>query len=94
MISIEVNKKSATSKSSMRPTDLKGLPYGDVYVMRGVCEPNPTYFLCTGHCSDPIMFWFDNEDGDYKIACSDLDGYAEHIYVEKVDAKITMKMKV
>jgi hypothetical protein len=94
MITITVKNKSKIAVRKKSPKELYGLPYGEIYIMLGSAEPNPSYFVCTGMNSDPLLLWWDEEDEQYVISPAELDGYNAHIYVEKIDAEISIEMKI
>jgi hypothetical protein len=95
MIKIIVNEQEK-SYDRFNPPEIYGKPYGEIYVMKGVKikDDYPTYFLCTGHSSAPIMIWYDNDEDEYKLSIADLQGYAKHIYLEKINAIVTIELDI
>ena len=94
MITINVKNKCKITVKKKSLKELYGLPYGDVYIMLGSAEPNPSYFVCTGMNSNPLLVWCDEEDEQYVISPAESDGYNPNIYVEKIDAEISIEMKI
>ena len=94
MITINVKNKYKIAVKKKSPKELYGLPYGEIYIMLGRAEPNPSYFVCTGRNSNQLLLWWDEEYESYMISPAELDGYNPHIYVEKIDAEISIEMKI
>ena len=42
----------------------------------------------------PIMIWHNDDEYEYQISISDLQGYAKHIYLQKIDAAIRIELDV
>ena len=97
MIKIKIKHKKQKTKNRLRPEDLHGLPYGQFYIMlsdNGCLDKLPSYFMTTGYNDTPILFWWNSDEATYNVAPAELDGYAKHIYVERIEANLVMELKI
>jgi hypothetical protein len=96
MIKIKIKHNKQKTKNRLRPVDLHGLPYGQFYIMLSDdgCSETPSYFMTTGYNDGSILFWWDVDEETYSVAPADLDGYAKHVYVERIEANLVMELKI
>ena len=96
MIKIKIKHNKQKTKYLLRPVDLHGLPYGQFYIMLSDdgCSETPSYFMTTGYNYRPILFWWNSDEATYNVAPAELDGYAKHIYVERIEANLVMELKI
>lgn len=91
MIKIDINK---IDEARLRPEDLIGMPYGEVYEMKGSTDLFPSYFLTCGGSMNPILFWYNQDEKIYEVCPADLVGYSDHIYVEKINCEVLISLEV
>ena len=100
MISIKVSEKF-TKKEKMSPMAVFSKPHGEVYELKstqkrfcGRTIERPSYLVACGTNEGPMLIWWSDDDEAYQIAPAELEGYSDHVYVEKVECDINITLTV
>lgn len=96
MIDIKVI-ETFTRKERLSPDSVFSKPHGEVYVLKSSKNPKenkPSYLISCGMNEGAMLIWWNDEDKSYQLAPADLEGYAKHMYVERVECDINIALSM
>ncbi len=93
MIDIKVI-ETFTKRERLLPESIFSKPHGEVYEIKSsnTSKDKPSYLVACGINEGAMLIWWSDEDKTYQIAPADLNGYANHIYVERVECDISVTL--
>jgi len=94
MISIKVA-EVFRSKEKLSPMSVFSKPHGEVYILKSDIRPaedRPSYLIACGTNDGAMLIWWSDEDRAYQIAPAELEGYSNHVYVERVECDINITL--
>ena len=92
MISIKVKNQGVAP--GIKPKEMYGKEYGQVYEMTMKDTPS-TYFMSCGAYEPVIMFWWCSDEDRYFISSQDLkslEEYLDDVFVKQIEADIKVEI--